>query len=384
MAVCAIGLDEGKLGALLASRQHDTFIPISNLEFPVNKNDLVEVIRSNIDILEEEIKLKEKKYSIEIEKIYSRLPLEWAKVKIVEDSIPLAIHKKKAITEKDIYNARKYIENVTLDWNEICLHNIVLEYSVDNERYFSLPHHLEGRRLGLKTLLIIMERKKFQEIYKLFDTIGRKFMGFVYTPLADISVNRGGSALTLPYVSVNIGEMYTVCSILVGNNIFYKIFEFGEIMLRRSIEDRFLLSEEISSNILSQYISFHDSFNEKELVLKNNTNYINLSIGSVNNYIKDITSKEITAIVDFLISQIEGTFRILFVGKVACVAGFYEFLRKGFPALEIELPCFYSDHAHLLGCIKYGSFRYLEKVEFPRKRWWDHLSSLYTKCKDYF
>lgn len=379
---CGIGWGRDKLEVILVSCRTGEFIPLTEIELNAGSQDFLEAIQSNMDIFEEELRNKEKKYSIEIEKIYIRLPLEWAKVKVIEDTIPLTMdNKRKLITAKDINNAKKYMENAVLEWNEVCLHNIVLEYYIDDKKYFELPEHLEGRKLRLKSLIVFMGRNQFQKVYELFENIERKFMGFVYSPLADLSVNTRGYNRLSPYATINIGESSTFCTGIVENYVFYKTFEFGEDKLRESIKERFLLSDEVSTQILSQYISFRYSLKEKELVVKDKDSYINISIGSVNNFVKDITAKEIDTILEFLKEKVGNKFKVLFLGRIPLIKGFYNFLREHFPFLEIDSPCFYSPYIHLLGCIKYGYHKFLERVHSPKRSLWQAILNVY---KDYF
>lgn len=379
---CGIGWGDSKLEVMLVSYRDGEFIPLTEIELKTPSRDFLEALQSNLDTLEKELKDKEKKFSMEIERVYIRLPLEWVKVKVIEDTVPLTMdNKKKVITVKDINKAKKYMENVALEWNELCLHNIVLEYSIDDKRYFELTGHLEGRKLELKSLIVFMERNQYQKFYEIFQNIERKFMGFVYSPLADLSVNVRGYNRFSSYATINIGESSTLCAGIIKNYVFYKRFEFGEDKLKEGIKERFLLSGEVSEQILNQYVSFLDSPKDKKLVVKDKDSYTNISVGSVNNLVKEITVKEIDSVLEFLKEKLGDKFKVLFLGKISLLKGFYNFFRTRYPFLEVDSPCFSSAYLHLLGCIKYGHHKFLEKVPSSKRNLWQTIINVY---KDYF
>jgi hypothetical protein len=385
-AICGLGLESGTLHAVIALPQRDTFIPVATIEINNCPTQFSEALRVNIDILEEELKRRERKYDLAIDKVYCRLPFKWATTNVVEDTFVLNSGKAKQIATKDINYAKKYIENVALEWDEVCLHNIILEYCVDEKKYLSLPYYVEGRKLRLKVLLISTARKNFQEVHDMFENIGRQFMGFVYPPLADLSINIKEDELSSPYVTVNIGDTRSLCSIFYKEGIFYEVFDFGLQAIKKNVQEKFLVPEDISSQILNEYLSFDAEYSDKKLVIKDCDNYVNFSIGSVNSFVKDGLLKEIRKILEGItrFSEKDKKSKVLFIGKLTVAPGFHDLIRDNFPSFDIELPHFYSTSADLLGCIKYGLVRYLEKTNLPKRKWWSQIPNIYTICKEYF
>ena len=152
--ICALEVEQDKIKALLASSGNNYFKPLAEIGVRISSDHFFHALSEGIGSLEEEIRNREKKHSLDIEKTYCRLPLDLAKVKIVEDTIPFSPRKKKLITSKVIAGAKKYIEDVALEWNEICVHDIILEYQVDGSKYLNLPSNLEGSKLKLKVFLV--------------------------------------------------------------------------------------------------------------------------------------------------------------------------------------------------------------------------------------
>lgn len=379
--LCGIGVDPGSLRALLVYSHHNRVIPLTKIEIKISSQNFLDVLHTYIDTLEEEIRKREKKYSCAVEKIYCSLPFEWAKVKIVEDAIPLTTDKKKRLTLKDIRSAKNHIESVSLEWNEMCLHNIVLEYHLDNKIYTTLPLFLEGRKLTIKTQLIFIERKIFKEVENIFENIGRKFMGFVYKPLSDVSVNYQNAYQEVPCTTLNVGESYTLASGIRNHHLCIDRFDFSERKIKAALEERFLLSQDVCAEILNRYVTFCDTSFHKEVVIKDGTKYVNISMSSLNSFLQDFTARELGAVIEKLKDIYDKKIKIVFLGKIAFMKGFYSFLRHRFPSLEAEPVCFQSVAAPLLGCIKYGRRRYLEEVSLPKKSFFQQLLHMY---REYF
>lgn len=379
--ICSLGLERSGLKALLAFCQAGKFVPFSEIELNISHTNFLDAIKESICPLEEEIRMKEKKHSVDIEKIYCRLPLNLSKVKVVEDIIPFSPRRKKVITPGTISKAKNYIEDAALEWDEICLHNLILEYQIDGKRYFNLPPGLEGRKLKLKVFLVYMERKLLKEVEEIFENITRKFMGFVFAPFADISANFKKEFFNSPYGVVRIDEENTLCSAMVRNRIYYESFDFGERKLKKKMEKTFSFSPEVCSEIMDRYISFKSGYLSKEVVIKEGGDYYNLSMESLTSFMRGEFSKELKAVLDFFKGVSEEKFKILFLGRLTLTTGFSDFLREKFPFLELTSPSFKIASLSLLGCIKYGQHRFLERSYLFKINWWERILRIY---KDYF
>jgi cell division ATPase FtsA len=381
--LCGIGIEQDRLSCLLVACVGNRFNPISEVVLDVASSDLLQGLKDNIENLEVEIKEKEKAYSVEIDKVYCRLPLDWGKAFVVEDVYPLTSNEKKLIRPRDIYNAKRQIEDVSLEWNELCLHNIILEYQIDDKVYLKLPPSIEGRRLRLKSMLVSIEKKIFKETEEIFENIGRKFMGFVYSPFSDIGIQYKKDTKEYPYVVINIGKDKTICSGIINNHPFWETFEFGEEKVKKCISSQYLLPSEVSSEILNRHLSLYNVTTRKEVLIKDGANYVNLSMDSLNSLARKLITQDLTAIIESLRKRMGHQFKALFIGRLTSIKGFSNFLRDNFPYLELETTHFNFSCTDLLGCVRYGQYKFLEVIPLSRERrsWWEYILSIY---RDYF
>ena len=167
--LCGLGIEKNVLKFLLVSYNRNNFFPLYQGEIPSSSTGLVEIIRECIDSLEEILRREEKKHSLGIERIYLRLPINLATVKIVEDIIPLSSFGKKIITHKVIDSVKQYIENANLELNHFCIHHIILEYRVGGKTYLDLPLSLESHKIDVKSYIVYTERKMLTQLKEIFE-----------------------------------------------------------------------------------------------------------------------------------------------------------------------------------------------------------------------
>lgn len=382
--VSGVGIEDGQLKALVVSCRGGIFNPITEIKLSVSGKCFMDALKEKVDSLEAALERSEESGSFTVEEIYCRLPLELSRFKIVEDVILISPNIKKKITVKHINAAKRYIENVALDWDEVCIHNIVLDYNVDGRSYPVLPSNIEGSKLKLKVFLVYMDRKVLTGIEDVFDNVGRKLGGAVFAPIADISAGHArvpGGGGDVSRGAVNFGGESTLCSALTGNLISFDIFKFGENNLKQRVQDAFLFPPRICSEIVSRYVSFHDSLPDKEIVIKDGQDYVNISVDSLSAFIKDNISRELDGIGSFF-KQRGVSFDISFLGDISRKKGFCEFMRalpafSGFNLFHCSVP-----EGSLLGCVKYGMNKFLEKTPAGRREnWWRNFISV---IKDYF
>ncbi|GEM_PF-3329022 len=380
--LCGLGIEKNVLKFLLISYNRNNFFPLYQGEIPSSSTGLVEIIRGSIDSLEEILRREEKKYSLGIERIYLRLPINLATVKIIEDIVPLSSFGKKIITRKVIDSAKQYIENANLELNHFCIHHIILEYKVDGKTYFDLPPSLESHKMNVKSYIVYTERKLLTQLKEIFENVGRKLSRVVFAPIGDLSVEFGKRDYSSLLATVNIGEEDTLISLLVENRIDFSVFRFGREDLIKEIERSFAFSPGVSSEILNCYLSFSSPSFSKEIVIKKDEEkYMNVSLESINSTIKKTMTEKLIQLLSFLERSSSKSRKVLFLGKVPSLRGFYEFIQKCFPTIEIVIPQFRLPNLALLGVIKYGIRRFLENVDYPGQSVWSRLLQLY---REYF
>lgn len=348
---------------------------------PTHHSHLGEFIREHIDDINKEIRKKEKHYSFKTDKIFFKLPREFAFKKIVEDEVSLSTYRyPKKITHKDIVYTKRQVENISLDWEDVCLHHLVLEYTIGNSRFYRAPIGIQAHKIKLKSSIIFIKRKFLEYFNDLFDNINYKFSGFVYDALADYSsVYSGGSDVFSLVVHIKEKET-AVAGLLSAGLIFEKSFDFGEEDIVLAVANKFCISRELVRSLIVDYGSFKDVPVSKEISIREGNSYINLSSMSINSLLREVTKDIIEKIVCNIKDELDRSdFRISFIGRITRTDGFYDFIRDTLD-LSLEEPTFEGDAFSAFGCACYGIRRFLEG-EDKQSSMWQRILNVY---KDYF
>ncbi len=378
---CGIALIDGALQAVLVIHQGGRYIPCAQISINVSGDDFLKCLHHNIERLDEEIEAAEEAQGLVIEKIYCMLPFDRQRFKVVEDVFPLAKDRKKPVLARDIRNAKDHTEGVMLDWNERCIHNIVLQYYLDNQVFTTIPVNAEARKLKLKSLLVSAERKLFTEVRTLFENVDRQFQAFIWWPLAQLSI-AAQENIPLPSAAVDIRNDATFCSVVSEEGIVFEKFDLSYRSLRRQIADKFSLSESLCADILKHYVSFQNTAARKEVMVKENQRYVSIDTPAISEYFQEILKNDLCEIVEFIKRYVKEDFSILFSGYCSCLQGFVTFVRGVFPHVTIHSCAHIApEYAYLLGCAKYGNRRYLEEVPTPKVTFLTKLAHIY---RDYF
>ena len=376
--VCGLDIEKKSLQGLIIVKDEEKFKIVDEFFLPLKTFSLIEGIKENIEKIGKILQEKEKKKSLTVDKIFLNLPYEEASFKIVEDIFPLS-WRKRSVTPKDIEKAKSYIENIVLEWRKFLIHHVVLDYKVDGKSYFFLPPDLEGKNLKLKSFLVYIERKMYEETLEMFNNIERKFTGFVWEPFSSLSVDNfdflSNSA------SILMKEDYTLCTGIKRGEIFIKKFSFGEKNIKKAIENKFFLSQEVVDKLFNWYTYFGKGYKNKKILVKEKE-YIEISWEEFVSLIKEMVLLGIEEIIYFLREKIEEEkIKIVFLGRLAQKKYFFNFLKETFPFLEIVNFSQKVSCLSLYGCVKYGCLRYLEKNRLKKKSLWQKLAEVY---KDYF
>jgi len=353
----------------------------SIIELPCSYSNLGEFIKEHIEDIDKEIREKEKRYSFKTDKIYFTLPQGIAQKVIVEDLISLKTRQsKKKITYKDIIFAKKQIEDITLDLQDLCLHHFVLEYDTEGLRSQVPPIGIRARKIKLKSLIIFINNRLFDEFVYLFDNFNHKFSGFVYEPICDFSSIFGREDKDLSLI-LHLGYNKTTATpFLNANPIFEECFDFGESEIVNAVAQEFLLPKELAHKVIFNYGSFKNIHFSKEISIKDRNNYINISSMSLNSLMKEVMKRKLEKIIFDLKKKLgQDDFMITFIGRLTQIDGFYNFIKDIFP-LKLKRPLFNRASLSAFGCVKYGVSRFLE--EYPLER--NFLRNIFKVYKDYF
>ena len=342
---------------------------------------LDEFIMNNIDYIDERISYAEKRNSFKTESIFFRLPREYASKKETENVISLNVSNKvKRITYKDIDYAKKQVENISLSLKDTCIHHLVSEYRVEDKTFSKPPVGLWARKMCIKSMIIFIPSDLHGVFMDSFSNVERKFSGFVYSALADYSAAYNSIVDKLTFV-VNIKKNDTTLSCFrKGNIIFEKMYDFGNKSVISYVAKRLSFTEELASDLVFKYGSFYDTDFSKEISVREQDTYINVSLVTLNNLIKEAIADNISIIMSDIDNKyLSDDYTVLFIGKIVQKDGFYDFVKQHFN-MDIERPLYNKFSSCAFGCVHYGITRLLEK-ENPRDSLWQRAIRFY---KDYF
>ena len=368
---------------LFVSLERNKLLPHTGISGESNYRfkSLEEFIMNNIDYIDERISYTERRNSFKAESIFFRLPREYASKKETENVISLNVSNKvKRITYKDIDCAKRQIENISLSLKDTCIHHLVLEYRVEDKTFSKPPVGLWARKMYVKSMVIFIPSDLRDVFIDSFSNVERKFSGFVYSALADYSAAYNSIVDKLVFV-VNIKKNDTALSCFrKGNIIFEKVYDFGNKSIISYVAKRLSFTEELASDLVFRYGSFYDADFSKEISVREQNAYINVSLVTLNNLIKEAVADNIGIIISDIDNKyLPDDYTVLFIGKIAQKEGFYDFVKKHFK-IDIEHPVYNKFSSCAFGCVRYGVTKLLEK-ENPKGPLWQRVIRFY---KDYF
>ncbi len=377
--VCAIALDRDKIfisfGRLKGT--HLTFLKESEVPIANYRNDIIVFLRENFEILDQKIKENEEKFSYRCVKVFLELPWEVAKQKVVEDTVTLKTRKK--ITSSDITRAKREIEEKFLNWDDFCIHNIVIKYEVEGTSYNKPPLGVWAKKIKLQSLLVWIKDKVQKGVEDILDNLDRNLGGMIAP-----QISRFSSAFTAREVSGLKEEGTKLLGGLSGkdkgqvvvsidydksrfvarssnNFVFDKEFNFS---FRKTIEElakRFILKVSLAEEIFQRYISFKEIPYFKEITVKRDSGYVNLSTQTLNSFVKDYIKSEICYILQEINEDIpRDDFTISFIGRLNAKEGFYGSLKDYVP-YNLKTPLQKLTASSSYGCLHYGVSRFLER-----------------------
>jgi len=376
--VAAIEVDKDRTFLSLASLKKGIFSFWKEIEMETDfEEDFLGFFKKNWERIEEKISEEEKKNYLKIEKIFVALPWYLERKRIVEDIIPL--RKKKRIKSYDISISKKQLENIFLDWNDLCVHHIVLGYGIEDKVFRNPPIGIETKNLKLKSLLIWVKEQLYREIENIFINRGREFAGFISSWISNLSLfleeKKEGK---IGILKIDYEKSYFV--IFDEGNFSIYDFEFGLKKVFQKIQDEFLFSFDLAKEVFLNFFSFKEIFPFKEVSIKNKNTYINLSLKTLNSLVKNYIKEEILKILREV--KKEGDFfSLYFVGRLNKKEGFSNFIKNMFPYVG-KIHFFKSSVPSSLGCLKYGVFKSLEN-DCVRKRE-SFLQKILSIYKEYF
>ena len=293
--VCAISLDTDKtfISSGILKGRFLNFLGETEIPASYEGGEVGSYLRQNLDVIDQRIKDSESVNSFKAEKIFLELPWHLVSKKEVEEIIPL--RRAKRLTCGDISYAKRYLEDKFLGWDDFCIHNLVLNYELDGVNYVSPPLGAWAKRIKLRSYLLWVKDKIHKDTEDIFGNSDRNFSGFVASPISLFSSVFGKKEKLQVVVSLDFERSHFV---VIGKNsfTFSKEFKFGLKNIIEAIAQRFMLDFSLAEEVFYRYISFKEIPYFKEVTLKNEQGYMNLSTQTLNSFVKDCIKGEIEII----------------------------------------------------------------------------------------
>lgn len=378
--LCAIDVAKDKTFVSLAGlrNRNINFIEESSVNVVSENDDILDFFKENFERINQKITEQEKKHSLKVKKIFVTLPQGLVSQRVVKEIFPLRDRKK--ITPRDIALAKKHVETISLEWNDFCIHHLILDYGVNGNNYKQPPLGIETQKIIMHSSLISVKEKLYKEMESILINTGRNFGGFVtsfmstlFTPLTSIDEQRS-------VVVVDIGYDATKAIAYKDKQFFLDLdYDFGLREIIGNIKDKFSLPLDLAEDLFEKYASFNSVEHFKEISIRNNDSYINLNIKALNAFSADYVSKKIKNIAEDIKSKIGDSFIIFFIGRLSSKNGFDNFVKT---SVDCDVgTSFFKVLSSSLGCLRYGVSNYLEKDYQQSESIFKNILKIY---KEYF
>ena len=356
--VCSVVLDSDRALISFGGLKKSYLNFLQEIEVPLSSSNgnLLSCLRENLDILDQKIKEVEKSFPFRFEKIFLELPWGFASKRKVADIIPLK--RRKRISPGDIAFARKYLEDKFLDWDDFCIHHITTNYEVEGATYEKVPLGLRAKKIKLESQLFWIKDKVRREIEDIFDNLDREFGGLIDPGISMFSSSFRRKEKIQAVLSVNYSNSCFVVRKKEGF-IFSKDFDFSLKKMVEQLGRNFGLTPPLAEEVFNRYISFKELPYFKEITIKREGGYLNLSTQTLNSFIKDYIKQELTYLLEQIKEVSQAEFIISFIGRLSVKEGFYGFLQSCTP-YSLQAPIQKSSLSSSFGCLRYGVSPFLD------------------------
>ncbi len=355
----AIVIDDDRAFISLGSLKKSSFNFLEEFPLDLSKNsaDPVSSIKENSALLNQAIQDAGKRHRLKVDKIFLELPPAFVSLKKVTEVVPLK--GKKRISSFDLRFVKRCLEDKYLDWDDFCIHNIAFNYTVLDSVYPEPPYGVWAKKLGGNFLLASVKEKVYKEVEDIFDNFNLRFSGFVWAALSSYA-----SSFTNPSgIQAVLRFNHSRSNFLIRTKddlIFSKDLCFSLKDLIENISKRFLLGYSLAEEVFERYVSFKETPYFKEITLKKDSGYVNLSIQTINSFVKDYLRSEISHIFESIEKEAgDSNFTFSFIGRLGKKEGFYNFLRDCSNKEEV-LPLEQSAISTSPGCLRYGLSGFFE------------------------
>ncbi|MFO8053272.1 MAG: hypothetical protein R6U54_04895 [Candidatus Omnitrophota bacterium] len=333
-------------------------------------------LKANSKKIEQLIIDFERENSLSVEKVFVELPSSLSDE--IEAQEKIVFSRKKKVTSSTINSAKKYIENKFLEWNQRCIHHIVLDYQAEGVKTNEAPLGVFTNKIKLNSLITCVKESFYKEVADIFYNMEKDFAGFVAHKMGVLSQGFNCFKGDQVVISVNNFRSYAETKDEKGR-VSEKEFSFGMEKIVEKLSKQYAILPSIAMQLLKRYGSFKEIPYFKEITIKKHDSYLNLSTKALGNFLKKTFSSNIKPIIKEALEAIKEDRRnqvvFSFVGPLTIKDGFYGYIKK-LLACKIEVPD-YKCSSSAFGCIKYGYFKPLEKAHERKQSLFEKIKKIY-------
>jgi len=377
---CGIFIDYGKIFISFGALRRGGLEFFEEVEIPSfdKNNEFFNCLNKNVQALGEEISSFEKENSVFIDQIFCGLPWDINQTKVFNDTV--LFPKRKKVTFRDANFIKKSVADKFLDWDDLCIHNIILNCNIEGKDYRNLSLGTYAKKIELKAQLFWLKDKLHRATEDIFDNIGKDFAGFIAPSLCLLSSAFNNEKKPQAVVYLGYKKSYIA---LRANNGFIESSEvdFGLVQVIEKLAERFIFSFPLAQEVFCRYISFKEVPYAKEVTVRKDSGYISLSTQTLSLFIKAYLKEKIEIILEEIRSLIgDEELIISFIGELNKKEGFYGFLNSWVP-YKLKVSHESSIVSPSLGCLRYGVSRFLEKSNSGNHSFRQMIEKVY---KEYF
>jgi len=245
-----------------------------------------------------------KKTGIKFKEVQLGLSGAMIETRQVDSAIPLIDRGSKIISRRDIKRVNDNARLLGIKMEEEILHDLPQYYKVDDANSALNPLGLYGRKLGVHSLMIIINGNRIRNITKAVHQAGYDVANVFFSSYASSQAVLGESEKNAGCVLVDVGSRYT--SVLVFRDSVLRFLEridIGGDNFTRHIADRIKLPFDLAEEIKKSYAvaSGFDQHQDEEILVKREDAYIPIKRGVICRAIKpevEALVKRITTTVD--------------------------------------------------------------------------------------
>jgi len=380
--LCGLDIDRDKIYISLANLKGSSPVFLQEFSIDVTSIDktFLEVLQESGNVINQKISEKEKALSLTVEKVFVNLPWDACKQGAFSTTVPFS--KRKKITQKDINFAKKYLQDTYLDWDDFCIHNFILNYEIEGKVYDKPPLGVVAKKIKISSILVWIKDKFRKDIEDIFDNLERSLGGCAFPPVSAIaSVFTNLNSVSDSCVVVDVAYDKTL-AIAIKNKKILSIKEsgFGLKQIFEELEKKILLPKALAQEVFNRYISFKELAYSKEVSIKSDGNYINLSTQAANSFVKEYIKNAVSQIIEGTSGALNSEYTIYFTGRLNEKEGFCDFAKEILPHPVVASSAAKSI-SKSFGVLSYGVNRFLDNDYMSRNSFVNRIVNVY---KEYF